>query len=313
MSEVVPSLPPCWHKELGAVCCYFNPCHYRTRRLNYHLFRAGILATGIHLLTVELAFGDDDFELTGVDNLLQMRSRDVMWQKERLLCLGIERLAEDGFSKLAWLDADIRFQNPHWPEALARALDNVSLVQIFSRGLILGPGRGHGLERPGVVWQLHTSNLFQPRRSHLGLAWGAPTHLVRRLGLYDAAVIGGADALICYAPFFVPRNPLAPQQFEQLASALQLNSLRQAHYHEWATRFAALVHGKLGYVEGTVEALYHGMLTHRSYLARQGILADFDPAHDLRLNADRCWEWATAKPEMHRQVREYFLQRREDE
>jgi hypothetical protein len=38
----------------------------------------------------------------------------------------------------------------------------------------------------------------------------------------------------------------------------------------------------------------------------------FDPATDIAIGAGGCWEWATAKPELHRYLRDYFAARRED-
>lgn len=310
-----PAAPtaPSWRRELAAVCAYFNPCHYQTRLSNYHLFRQGVVKTGLHLLTVECAFAKDEFELTGVDNLIQVRSPDVMWQKERLLSIGIQQLVRDGFSKIAWLDADIRFGQDLWPQYLAKALDESPLVQAFSRATALGANPGQGLVRPGVIFHWQKTKAFEPRQCHIGLAWGARADLLRQTGLYDAAIVGGADAFLLYAPFCLPNYPRRAERLEILAQALYLNPRRMAHFQAWARPFAALVNGKIGWIEGTVEALYHGSLKHRNYLPRQQILANFDPAQDIALNADQCWQWATAKPEMHQRVRDYFVQRREDE
>jgi hypothetical protein len=56
----------------------------------------------------------------------------------------------------------------------------------------------------------------------------------------------------------------------------------------------------------------HGQLSNRQYLERHNILADnfFDPHKDIVMNNDKCWEWATNKPELHRQLDQYFQARR---
>jgi hypothetical protein len=80
-----------------------------------------VLAAGAPLLVVELAFGEQPFRLGGIDGLLQLRSGDVIWQKEHLLNLGIARLLAEAWKKVAWLDADVVFESPDWAERPARA------------------------------------------------------------------------------------------------------------------------------------------------------------------------------------------------
>ena len=71
----------------------------------------GIKKSGVHMLVVELAFNSRDHEIDH-EHVIQLRSNDIMWHKERLLNIGIQRLIEEGYEKIAWLDADIKFQTP---------------------------------------------------------------------------------------------------------------------------------------------------------------------------------------------------------
>jgi hypothetical protein len=52
----------------------------------------------------------------------------------------------------------------------------------------------------------------------------------------------------------------------------------------------------------------------RQYASRQLILktAQFNPAADMSLNRDSCWQWNSDKPELHRAVKEYFWSRKEE-
>ena len=99
--------------DLAVVSCYFNPCHYKKRLENYKTFREGIIKTKVRFLTVELAFGDDNFELTEFPEVMQLRTNknNIMWQKERLLNIGINKVINEGYEKVAWLDADIIFKD----------------------------------------------------------------------------------------------------------------------------------------------------------------------------------------------------------
>jgi hypothetical protein len=74
-------------ESLWAITSYFNPMSYQRRRANYRLFRERL---NVPLVTVELAYGRD-FELSDgdADILVQLRARDILWQKERLLNLAL--------------------------------------------------------------------------------------------------------------------------------------------------------------------------------------------------------------------------------
>jgi hypothetical protein len=52
----------------------------------------------------------------------------------------------------------------------------------------------------------------------------------------------------------------------------------------------------------------------RRYVDRNQELAGFgfDPAADVRVGSDGCWEWANRKPALHRWAAAYLSRRRED-
>ena len=89
-----------------AVTSYFNPMKSRRRLANYRTFRSRL---DVPLVTVELAF-DGQFELTSgdADHLIQLSGGDIMWQKERLLNIGIKSIPS-AVKNFAWIDCDILF------------------------------------------------------------------------------------------------------------------------------------------------------------------------------------------------------------
>ena len=102
---------------------------YQRRLANYRSFRKHLT---VPLITVELSYGED-FELQAdeADVLVQLRGRDVMWQKERLLNVALQNLPSE-CSKVVWLDCDVIFGREDWSEGVSRLLDEFSLVQPFS-------------------------------------------------------------------------------------------------------------------------------------------------------------------------------------
>lgn len=71
--------------ELWVITVYYNPCNYKTRRSTYETFIHTMRTSGINILTVECAFGDDPFVLPVSPDVLKIRSTSLLWQKERLI------------------------------------------------------------------------------------------------------------------------------------------------------------------------------------------------------------------------------------
>ena len=114
--------------RLWAITSFFNPAGFNSRLANYRVFRERL---GIPLLTVEMTF-DGNFALNSddCDILLQLRGEDVMWQKECLLNLAVNRLPAE-CDLVAWIDCDVVFEAPDWDVALTEALDQYALVHLF--------------------------------------------------------------------------------------------------------------------------------------------------------------------------------------
>jgi len=311
--------------ELWAVTTYFNPCGYRSRYRNYRAFRQNIQ---VPLLTVELCFGKV-YELTAADatRLVQLRSDQVMWQKERLINLALQALPSQ-CRKVAWLDCDILFERSDWADEASRALDHFSLVQLFSQSHALNPAADLAMPLAAQRYLVQESlaagylngetgldmpslssgrQLVQglPHSASPGLAWAMRKEDLSRVALYDALIVGGGDYAMALA---------ALGRARAFADEYELSAVRRGHYLEWAERFRRIVDGNLGMVEGDIYHLWHGVLADRQYDSRHEILRrhEFDPYRDIALDHTGCWRWGSDKPELHSGVRAFFERRNEN-
>ena len=305
--------------RLWAVTSYFNPCGYRRRTSNYRTFRKHLQ---VPLLTVELSF-DGRFQLgkDDADRRIQMRAADVMWQKERLLNVGIAVLPDE-CDRVAWIDCDIVFDDDDWPVAANAALDRHSVIQLYDITHEVPPDAGTAaidvahsyLTCRSLAYGLATGKvepgiLLAPDKRglgiHAGSAWAAHRELLERYSLYDGCVIGSGDCAIVAG---VVGN------FQDFIDYLSLNARRTEHFLAWAQPFHDAVRGNLGYCPGTIYHLWHGDLKDRNYRKRHEEFAkfDFDPFADIAIDNDGPWRWNSDKPQMHRLVREYFHSRFED-
>lgn len=302
--------------DLWAITCYFNPCRYQTKRANFDAFKAGLDAVGANLLTVELAFDDEPYELEASDHVLQLRGGGLMWQKERLLNIAAATLPAS-CRKIAWLDNDVLFENPGWFEQTSEALDELMVVQPFDRVVRLPRGHtkfqglGERYESFGSVFARapKVARSFEfVHHGHTGFAWAARRELFEQVGLYDACLTCSGDHLMAHG--FAGGMIGTPCISRMLGAKM---AYRQ-HFFTWAVKARDLVGGRVGVVPGNLLHLWHGDLVNRRYgeLNDEFKNFDFDPDKHLRYDESGLWEWADAPEEMRDWASELFWMRRED-
>src|SRR6185436_16414039 len=97
--------------DIWGITVYFNPVGYRRRRDNYRVFRQRLR---IPLLAIELAYGSEfDLDEGDADILVQLRGRDVLWQKERLMNLALQALPA-ACRRVVCVDCDVVFEAGDW-------------------------------------------------------------------------------------------------------------------------------------------------------------------------------------------------------
>ena len=303
--------------DMWAITTYFNPAGYRARPRNYRVFAERL---NVPLLTIELVYGAKP-ELTSADatRLVQLRSDQVLWQKERLLNLALAALPSECRS-VAWLDCDLVFEDPSWADKTRGALEQFPLVQPYGNVFDLAPAAEPGNDVSDHVIFERESMANQYRRGAIdfgatsasmlgeyspGHAWASRRDVLNRVEFYDAMILGSGDTGMALA---------ALGRYEDIVEAYEMNHRQAEHYRAWAREWHAVINGRVGVVDGGLYHLWHGDLRDRGYDIRYAGLKehDFDPQVDIRLDRNGCWRWGSDKKELHEYVRRYFAARRED-
>lgn len=301
--------------QLTAITTYFNPCGYESRRRNYDLFMEGMRKDGVKCITVECAFGDEPFELPDSLDVIKVRAKTLLWQKERLLNLAASWLPES-CKYVAWLDCDILFENPNWGSDLVRVLEEHKVAQVWETCLRLEKGDVVG-EKPDLshsfarVMDMIPQALDAGRydiHGHTGYGWAMRREIFDEVGLYESAISGSSDHFMSHAIY-------GDYNF-CVCNALKGDPRQIDHLKEWGAKFHAMVQGSLGVVPGQIRHLWHGDAVDRRYFLRMHEITDlgYDPYTDLHVEPGKPLEWVPGldKPGLKEYFVNYFKSRRED-
>jgi|HubBroStandDraft_1064217.scaffolds.fasta_scaffold02267_4 glycosyltransferase involved in cell wall biosynthesis len=299
--------------DLCVIMCLFNLGHSQDKLRNFTFCHSLFRISEIPLIVVECAFGADPWVLDPSAEVMQLRTSAALWQKERLINCGLARVPER-CTKVAWIDADVVFENPDWAMEASKKLDQMPIVQLFDRvirlprGQTTYSGEGQIWEGFASVYREHPNALLHGDfavHGHTGFAWAARREVFSSSLLYDGAVAGGGDHVMAHAFCGDWESPC-------LTDLMVEGSAWYQHAVRWARGIYPLVKGKVGFVPGAVQHLWHGEVSSRKHVERNRVLrsCDFDPVTDLRIAPGGCWEWCSQKPDLNRTVSEYLSLRR---
>ncbi len=313
--------------ELLAISSYFNPFHGKLRKKNYETFRKYL---GIPLLTVEWS-PEANFELgeEDADYLIQVEGGDFLWQKERLLNIGIAKARELGASKLAFLDCDIVFADPDWHRQVNSALESCPVIQCYTHVNYL-PMIDHAdmsreaitsvppeLTKLSLAYELaqfdsllakqtidehpEPKPSFKSRTGNPGMAVAVRLDEQSGWEYYEGNIVGGGDSVFMAA---------VVNHLDDLFLTHTFSPAHQENIRSWRTNNLP---GKisLGYANNQIVHLWHGDLHKRKYIERHAILVgcNYDPARDLDTAKYGALSFTKEKTRIKREVAEYLISR----
>lgn len=278
--------------SLYALTCYYNPLHGDLRLRNYQTFRRHL---GIPLIAVEWsAHGHFELREEDADHLIQVSGGDLLWQKERLLNIGLEKARELDVDKIAVLDADIVFENPSWYEAVTQGLEKNVFVQCFQsirylraydyttlshQALCDSPvehaieGLFKFLEKGQSLYDEASRGLLSVAavklRGNPGLGTAINLKKVPDWRHYEGNIVGGGDLAMVAA---------INHQTDELFDMVPHTPEQQRHLLSWAQ--AVNVDSiSIGSVKEQVMHLWHGEIKDRQYRQRFSVLTQhgYDP------------------------------------
>ena len=262
------------------ITTFFNPAGYKNKYENYKIFRENLKKQGLKICAVEVAFSNRPFELKKEDAeiLIQIRGneKNLMWQKERMMNIGLKNLPKD-CDKIAWLDCDIIFENQNWVKETSELLEEYVVVQPFSLCVWL-PKNKIKIEIEKIPWgvmngQKTNSRAYNYQKKekkdlstyieagHVGFAWVARKEIFKKINFYDKTIIGSGDLFFIDAAY----NRKMEKHF------LEISKKMKKDYLIWKKKMYMNTKGSVTFTKGNLFHLWHGDQNNRNYKKRHKI------------------------------------------
>lgn len=283
--------------KLICLTTHYNPCGYKSLRENYTKFYDNL--GDVPILVAELSFDNNFF----IPHAVQIKGDEsnLMWQKERLLNILLEKVPSE-YDAVAWVDADILFEDTEWYLNTKKALKKHKVVQMFSEIELLGPNLSPGKKWKGSVYA--NQNRLKSKKKP-GYAWAARIESLPG-GFMDRDNCGGADISMIHGWL---GNWWANY-------TTNLNPEWRRYWLYRAVSYYRATGGNIGYVDQKIKHLYHGTHENRKYKERLNLLIEnnYDPENDICID-DRSGllKWNTNKKQMIDGIVNYFHQRKDDD
>jgi hypothetical protein len=268
-------------EKLHVVIVVSNPGNFASRYILAREFikRMECDETDVNLYVVELAYEGQGYYITDKENPrhLRLTGKHQLWHKENMINIAVRRLLPPTWKAMAWIDADIEFENVAWAaDALKLLNGQFDIIQLFSHAC--------DMDINGFTMNVFNSLGYCTVKygskggsyPHPGFAWAISRKAYERIGgLYEVAILGSGDHI--------------------MAKCLLGNGLTsivsQSHpdYKESILRFQEKAKNlRFGYVPGVIRHHFHGSKKNRKYTERWQILVkwDYSPYKHITVNQD---------------------------
>ena len=295
---------------LHVIAVTSNPCQFARRYILAREFLSRMeQEVNVKVYVVELAYKDQQFYVTDKKNPrhLQIRGTIPLWHKENMINIGV-KLLPSNWKAMAWIDADVEFENVNWAMDTLKVLNGCrDVVQLFSHAVDMNKHMEAMSIFPSFGFQYSKKlryggtgiNMWHP-----GYAWACTKKAYDRMGgLYEYSILGSGDHNMSFSFIGQPDKSLNVDTTNAYKESLRLFQKRAAQL-------------RLGYVPGVIRHHFHGAKKNRKYHERWQILVDnaYNPFIHITKNRDGLLVPTELCPQkMLDEILAYFAERNEDE
>lgn len=301
-------------ENLHVITVMSNPFNFKKRlQLAKEFIKRMLVEENVKLYVVELIYTglNTSYQLTDSRNPmhLQLKVDHPLWHKENMINIGVKKLLPSNWKAMAWIDADIEFENPSWARDTLKVLNGCrDIVQLFSHAIDMDNNKdamnifssfGFMFEKERTYSRIGVMRLFHP-----GYAVGCTRKAYQKMGgVLEFGVLGSGDQHMAMS-------------FARIGASSANRNVHEDYLKsilEFEDRCKNL---RFSYIPGVIRHFFHGSKKNRKYVERWGILVkrEFNPLLHITLNNDGIIvPTETCPVELLDDILDYFESRREDE
>lgn len=284
--------------------CFFRPVSYQKPLENLFIFLNDLKKTNIPVFSIELLYGRQQSIVPNVTKIV--RSNTVVFSKENLWNL-LEKYIPEQYSKIIFVDADIRFTNPNWFNLASDVLQSYNVIQPmeYCYRSVHGSATYYNLSdriRPSIAKGLHLEETIDIGLHYPGFSIGIDRNFFNKInGIFDLGFNGCGDTL-----FWGAFDPQGQKYLSDIASKF----IEYENYKKNVYRHTYNRKDIVSYVQNNMALhLYHGSDINRNYRKRNQYLPE---NYKTFYNNDGVLEiesFDNAKKDLY----QYWIDRKEDE
>ena len=297
--------------QLHVIAVISNPALFARRYILAKQFLHRLEQTkNVIVYTVELVYKDQKYYITEPNNPrhLQIRTNIPLWHKENMINIGIQKLLPKTWKAVAWIDADIEFENPSWAIDTLKILNGYKdIVQLFSHAVDMDIDESAMRIFTSFGYQYEKKQKYNKNAVnfwHPGYAWAITRKAYQRIGgLYENAILGSGDNIMALSLINNGQKGINEESTPEYKKNID----------DFQKNMRTL---RLGYVPGVIRHFFHGSKKNRKYDERWKILQTnhFNPIAHVTHDASGILIPTADCPEnIINEINTYFYQRNEDE
>jgi hypothetical protein len=284
------------NRDMAIGIVIFNPTKSKRIIMNCLYVINVFKLQGLPVFTLELVYEGREPE---IHDAFHVSGNSYMFHKENL-CRILETKIPKEYTKLAFIDSDILFNDPRWYSRASNLLDEFDVIQPFEYCVWLDLTYKQDLLERSTVLKVPNKQNYD-WNFHTGFAWCFRRDWYNKIGFYDKSVTGSGDTL-----------------FSSLVKTLKITEpnlksrTREKTLSEYFNNNKHIIIKSSYILDSKIYHLYHGSRINRQYTNRHKILSRVDNIDTIiNKNKDGVYEWIDCN-KYNPKLLEYFKGRNDD-
>ena len=260
--------------DVAVLMTFFNPCGYMNQYMNIQTCIANLVKQQVpEIIVLMLEYVGHAATLTEQEfqtpplpehvKVVKIQTNSICFHQFALYDIGLQYTTKQ---KIVLLDADILFEDDDWLEKVSKALDTDTIIQPYLLTNYLNADNSISFTRQSfAAFTFRKANMEQYRDVgfHIGHAWAFVRTVLPNDRLFPYTIMGSGDNVFVTCAMnkqsLVQRlSYLNPKAIEYLRAFNRNRNQKSVH---------------IGFIQTTINHLYHGEMVNRQYNNRHENLA----------------------------------------